>query len=89
MNNIDLVGRLTRDPELGTTRHGTKVGNIRIAVQRTRDRDTADFFTITLWEGLAESCNAHLQKGPLALATVAVAPFASLPSRSRRSPSTR
>ncbi|MGH9153846.1 MAG: single-stranded DNA-binding protein, partial [Acidimicrobiales bacterium] len=41
MNSINLVGRLTRDPELDETKGGTPVCRIRLAVPR-RKKDGKD-----------------------------------------------
>ena len=35
MNNVTLVGRLTKDPELRRTEKGTAVTSFTLAVQRT------------------------------------------------------
>ena len=69
LNNVLLIGNLTKDPELRYTPNGTAVANLRIAVNRKfKDRtgelkeDTC-FVTITAWDKQAEICNQYLQKG--------------------------
>jgi single-stranded DNA-binding protein len=42
MNDVSLIGRLTREPELHTTETGTQVARLRIAVER-RGREGAVF----------------------------------------------
>ena len=66
MNKVIFIGNLTRDPESGTTQSGVAYCRFTIAVNRRFSRDneqTADFFSITCWRGLAENCAKNLQKG--------------------------
>jgi len=46
VNNISLVGRLTKDPELRYTSNDTPVCNMRIAVDRPFTQDETDFINI-------------------------------------------
>ena len=63
MNQIQLIGRLTRDPELDTTAGGKPVCDMRLAVSR-RDRDAAPVYVdVVAWGKLAELCAQHLEKG--------------------------
>ena len=63
MNSVQLIGRLTRDPELRQTPSGKSVGGLRLAVDR-RDRDAdAIYVDVTVWNALAETCTQHLAKG--------------------------
>ncbi len=63
MNSIQLIGRLTRDPELRSTGSGKPVANMRLAVSR-RDRDAAPVYVdVVAYDGLAETCAVHLEKG--------------------------
>jgi single-strand DNA-binding protein len=63
MNDVSLIGRLTRDPELRTARNGTDVATLRLAVDRRRRDDGAVFVDITCFEGQARACADHLAKG--------------------------
>jgi single-strand DNA-binding protein len=63
MNDVSLIGRLTRDPELRTTRNGTDVATLRLAVDRRRRDDGAVFVDVTCFEGQARACADHLAKG--------------------------
>lgn len=66
MNKVILIGNLTRDPESGSTPSGVQYCRFSIAVNRRFSRegnDTADFFNIVCWRGLAETCAKNLQKG--------------------------
>ena len=68
MNKVFIVGNLTRDPELRTTRDGIAVCSFTVAVNR-RNRGAeagqpdADYFRVTAWRGLGENCNRFLSKG--------------------------
>jgi single stranded DNA-binding protein len=62
MNSVNLIGRLTRDPELFTTQGGTDIGRLRLAVARRR-RDGALFLDVKCFEGQARACMQHLGKG--------------------------
>ena len=63
MNTIHAIGRLTRDPELGTTAGGKPVCDMRLAVSR-RDRDADPVYVdLVAYDGLAETCGAYLEKG--------------------------
>ena len=64
MNNVTLVGRLTRDPEMSYTTTGTAVCKFTLAVDRARKDDkTADFIDITVYSAQAENSNRYLKKG--------------------------
>lgn len=66
MNKLFIIGNLTRDPELRTTRDGTQVCSFTVAVNRRQKRDgqqEADFFRVTAWRELGANCGKFLQKG--------------------------
>ena len=70
VNNITVVGNLTRDPELRFTPNGTPVASFSVAVNRNyKDKESgewvnsADFFNIVAWFKLAENCAESLSKG--------------------------
>lgn len=70
MNTINLIGRLTKDPELkyiqGT---GNAVARFTIAVDRgfTKKDGTkeTDFINIEVWNKSAENCSNYIAKGSL------------------------
>lgn len=69
MNSVNLVGRLTRDPEeiryIAATQ--TAVTTFTLAVSRTFDKDgKADFIRIIVYGKTAENCASYLAKGSLA-----------------------
>lgn len=68
LNQVILVGRLVRDPEVKETSEGKKVSHITLAVNRSyKNNETgkydADFISCTLWEGIAEATANHCKKG--------------------------
>ncbi|MFY9228321.1 MAG: single-stranded DNA-binding protein [Candidatus Microsaccharimonas sp.] len=63
INQVILMGRLTRDPEQRTTTTGKVIANFSIAVDRGGQDDAADFFEITAWEKLGELVMQYLGKG--------------------------
>ena len=70
MNNVVLVGRLTRDIELRyIPGNGTPVANFTMAVDReftTKDgKKETDFIDIQVWGKSAENCANYIGKGSL------------------------
>lgn len=68
MNNVNLVGRLTKDPELKFVGDlQTPVVDITIAVDRKNknQENNVDFIPIQIWNKQAENCEKYLHKGDL------------------------
>ncbi len=63
INQVILMGRLTRDPEMRTTTTGKTIASFSIAVDRAGQDDQADFFDVTAWEKLGELVSQYLSKG--------------------------
>ena len=63
INQVILMGRLTRDPEMRTTTTGKSIASFSLAVDRGGQDDQADFFDITAWEKLGELASQYLTKG--------------------------
>ncbi|HET9919877.1 MAG TPA: single-stranded DNA-binding protein [Ktedonobacteraceae bacterium] len=69
MNKIMLIGNLGRDPEMTYTPSGVAVTRFSLAVNHvsktsTGERQTeTEWFNITAWRQLAETCNNYLHKG--------------------------
>lgn len=66
INNVTLVGRLTRDPELRKTQTGQNVCTFTIAVDRVKGKDGtegADFPSIVAWGKTAEILDQYAHKG--------------------------
>lgn len=67
INQVILMGRLTRDPETRTTPSGKSVTSFSLAVDRVGQDDQADFFDVTAWERTGELVQQYLTKGRRAL----------------------
>ncbi len=69
LNKVQLIGRLTRDPELRTTPSGQTVTSISIATNRTwndkagQKQEKSEFHNIVIWGRLAEIAGQYLTKG--------------------------
>src|SRR5881296_3814268 len=69
LNRVQLIGNLTRDPELRYTPSGTAVCSFGIATNRSWTTDTGEkreeteFHRIVSWNKLAELCSQFLTKG--------------------------
>lgn len=69
LNDVRLVGRLTRDPEVRYTAKGQAVARLDMAVNRRyKDgmgewREEATFVPVTVWREAAERCRERLKKG--------------------------
>ena len=63
INQVILMGRLTRDPEVRTTSTGKTITSFSLAVDRGGQEDAADFFDVTAWEKLGELVSQYLSKG--------------------------
>ena len=61
MNNVSLVGRLTKNVDLRKTNSGKDVATCTIAVQR--DKETADFIPFVVWESNATYLAKYAEKG--------------------------
>ena len=69
LNKVQLIGNLTRDPELRYTPNGTAVCSFGLATNRSwktdsgEKHDEAEFHNIVSWNKLAELCSQFLVKG--------------------------
>jgi len=69
LNRAQLVGNLTRDPEMRYTPNGQAVTSFSVATNRRwRDKDgnnqeQTEFHNIVAWAKLAEISNQYLKKG--------------------------
>jgi single-strand DNA-binding protein len=67
MNNINLIGRLTKEPEIKKTEEGRSICNFTLAVDDTYSKDDrTDFIRVTVFGVQAENCAKYLRKGFLA-----------------------
>lgn len=67
-NRVELIGNLTRDPEMRYTPNGATVATFSIATNRTymvegERKEEADFHRCVAWNKLAELCSQLLKKG--------------------------
>ena len=67
LNQVVLVGRLVRNPELQITDTGKRRSTITLAVARGyKNQDgvyDTDFFDCTLWTGIAENTSEYCKSG--------------------------
>jgi len=70
MNNVELIGRLTRDPDVRYTSGNNQqaVATFSLAIDRPPDRNgnkQTDFPRVTVFGRQAESCEKYLKQGRL------------------------
>lgn len=69
MNNVNLLGRLTADPELRQTQSGISSCRFTIAVNRRFKNENgeydADFITCVAWRQTAEFVSRYFSKGSM------------------------
>ena len=67
MNKLTIIGNLTRDPELRTTQSGINVCSFTVAVNRRKTANNqqpeADYFRVSAWRQLGDTCQKYLAKG--------------------------
>ena len=67
LNQVVLVGRIARDPEVKELENGQKVSNITLAVSRPyKNADgvyETDFIDCSLWNGVAVNTMEYCKKG--------------------------
>lgn len=72
LNRIDIMGRLTRDPEYRTTGSGVSVVNFTVAVDRDFSKKDGgekqtDFIDCVAWRSTAEFVTKYFFKGSMAV----------------------
>ena len=69
LNKAQIIGNLTRDPEVRQTPNGQTVATIGVATNRKWKnasgelQEEAEFHNIVVWGKLAEICQQYLKKG--------------------------
>lgn len=69
LNRAQIIGNLTRDPEVRQTPNGQSVATIGVATNRRwknksgETQDEAEFHNVVAWSRLAEICQQYLKKG--------------------------
>lgn len=67
-NRVELIGNMTKDPEMRYTPSGAAVATFTVATNRTfvsdgEKKEEADFHRAVAWNKLAELCSQLLKKG--------------------------
>lgn len=65
MNTVNLIGRMTKTPDLRYSQSGTPVCSFTIAINRFGKKDEADFPNIVCFKKTAENTANFCQKGSL------------------------
>lgn len=65
MNNVCLIGRVTKDIQERRTQNGTPVVSFTLAVDRRKKEDGADFIPCIAWDKSAETIARYVHKGDL------------------------
>lgn len=69
LNQLVVVGRLTKNPEVIETENGKRVSNIAIAVPRNFKNEKGeydtDFIEVTMWNSIAENTAEYCRKGDI------------------------
>ncbi len=72
LNNITIMGRLTKDPELRYTQSGTAVTSFTLAVERDysgkESEKQVDFIDCLAWRHTAEFLSKYFSKGRMVVA---------------------
>ena len=64
LNDITIIGYVGRDAEMKFTPEGKAVTNFSVAVSEPKGEDTlTQWFEVTTWDKLAETCNEFVKKG--------------------------
>jgi single-strand DNA-binding protein len=69
LNKVQLIGNLTRDPEIRYTNSGTPVATFGMATNKSwkdangEQKEIAEFHNIVAWNKMAEICQQLLAKG--------------------------
>ena len=66
MNNVNIIGRMTADPELRHTQSGTACIRFSVAVDRRvkqGEEKQTDFITVVAWQQRAEFICKYFSKG--------------------------
>ncbi len=67
LNRIIIMGYITKDLELKTTQNNKTLCNFTVAVNRTFEKDKADFIQCVVWNKPAEYLTKYGKKGSLVL----------------------
>jgi single-strand DNA-binding protein len=66
VNEVHIIGRLGKDPELRFTPSQKAVCNFTVATDDGSSKDNqTEWFSVVVWEKTAETCQMYLKKGKL------------------------
>ena len=69
LNQVVLVGRLTKEVEVKELDDGKKVGNLSLAIPRSfknaEGEYETDFVKCTIWDSIAENTSEYCKKGDI------------------------
>jgi single-strand DNA-binding protein len=64
MNSVNIIGRLTRDPDIKKTEEGRTICSFTLAVDDIHSKDErTDFLRITVFGNPGDLCEKYLRKG--------------------------
>ncbi|MBM3935032.1 MAG: single-stranded DNA-binding protein [SAR202 cluster bacterium] len=69
MNKMIVIGNVGSDPEMRYTPSGAAVTSFRVATNRRftgsdgQQQEETEWFTVSAWNKLAETCNQYVTKG--------------------------
>lgn len=68
LNDVNIIGRLVRDPEIKYTQSGTAVTKFSIAnndsyTKNNQTQEHVNFFNVVVWGNAAVNCDKYLFKG--------------------------
>jgi len=69
LNKVQIIGRLTRDPEIRTTPNGANVASFSVATgftwtdQQGQKKEQTEFHNVVAWRKLADIIGQYLKKG--------------------------
>jgi single-strand DNA-binding protein len=64
MNSVNIIGRLTKDPEMRKTVEGKTICTLRLAIDDAFSKeDRADFISVTVFGNQGDNCEKYLRKG--------------------------
>jgi single-strand DNA-binding protein len=69
MNKIQVIGHVGADPEMRYTPNGNPVTSFRVAANHRystaegEQREETEWFSVSAWNRLAETCNQYVTKG--------------------------
>mgnify|MGYP000057336030 CR=1 FL=1 len=69
MNSVQIVGNLTRDPQIRATKTGRPVASFSVAVNRSyvsqtgEQKEITDYINVVAWGAIAEAVGNQLKKG--------------------------